>query len=171
MGSWYDRDLIVSTMQSNGFDRVATAKLFGCHPVTITHQMQLAAGAEGKPYVNQKIRGKRATGKPSIRWGHEALMKLTTILAREVVPPNKDIAIEMGVSLAALQTAMSRFNLSPHHRSKNVKRPDYRKDSARTNNRQLRNCLTCDKMFGSQGIHNRMCQPCGGIGSVEKEMI
>lgn len=166
-----DRDMIVATMEANGGDRAATAKIIGCCGTTVTRQMHMAAAAEGKTYVDQRGRGGRAKGNPQIKWDTVAIMKLTTILARNPIPPNQKIALEMGVSLQALQTAMSRFNLSPHTRSKNVKREEYRKDLSREENRRLRDCMCCRKPFGSEGIHNRLCLSSGGIGSVEKEMV
>jgi transposase len=117
--SWYDRDLIVATMKSNGFDRVATAESFGCSTDTVTRQMKMAARDEGKPNANQKGRGgrvrARAAGKPNIRWNSDAITKLTCILARDLIP-NREIAFEMGVTLQALRTALSRFGLSPRTR-------------------------------------------------------
>ena len=82
----YDRDLIVATMKSNGFDRVAAAEIVGCDPITITRQMQMAARAEGKPSVSQKIRGGNAKGVARIKWDAAAIMKVTAILARNPPP-------------------------------------------------------------------------------------
>jgi hypothetical protein len=43
VSSPYDRDLIVATMKSNGFGRIATAEIVGCNPYTVTRQMQMEA--------------------------------------------------------------------------------------------------------------------------------
>jgi hypothetical protein len=160
VSSHRNRDLIVATMEVTGFDRAATAKIIGCCGSTVTRQMHMAAADKGKSYVSQKGRGGRAKGSPQIQWNAQAIMKLTAILASKPIPPNPKIALEMGVSLQALQTAMSRFNLSPHTRSKNVKREEYRKDLSREDNRRMRNCLCCEKPFGSEGNHNRLCPGC-----------
>ncbi len=159
MGSWYDRDEIVTEMKQHDFDRVAVAKIVGCSTRTITRQMQVAAGIEGKPYTNQKIRGQKAADKPRIRWNSEALMKLTSILARDPLPPHAAIAFEMGVTKPALWTALSRFGLSPKVMSNNVKHPKDQRPRG-TGHRKLRSCMCCGKPFGSYGINNRLCQGC-----------
>jgi hypothetical protein len=63
----------------------------------------MAAAAGGKTYINQRGRGGRAKGNPQIRWDTVAIMKLTAILANKPIPSNRKIALEMGVSLQALQ--------------------------------------------------------------------
>jgi hypothetical protein len=72
--SHYDRSLIVETMKSNGFDRVATAKVIGCHPTAVSRQMQMAARDTDKPYVNQKTRSGRGTGVARIKWTPKAMV-------------------------------------------------------------------------------------------------
>jgi hypothetical protein len=221
VGSWFDRDAIVVAMAQNDFDRVAAAAVVGCHPYTVTRQMQFDADVRGVVYVNQKARGGRARGLGAarIKWDATALMKLTAILGRTPIPRNAEVAAEMGVTLQALQTAMSRFGLSPHTRptwddkamsklaailarkptppnkdiasemgvtlpalqaamtkfgllrdySKNVRRPEYQKEESRAENRRMRNCMCCNRPFGSEGINNRLCLRCGGMGSIDKE--
>jgi hypothetical protein len=66
----------------------------------------------------------------------------------------------MRVTTAALQTAMTRFGLAPHRQSENVKRPEYQQELSRLENRRMRNCMCCEKPFGSQGNHNRLCIGC-----------
>jgi hypothetical protein len=67
VSSHRNRDLIVATMKSNGFDREATATALGCCGSTVTRQMHMAAAAEGKTYINQRGRGGRAKGKTPVR--------------------------------------------------------------------------------------------------------
>jgi hypothetical protein len=218
-----DRALIVETMKSNGFDRVATALEVGCHPTTVTYHMQKAALDEGKPYVSRKVKGgrARAAGGVRIKWDDASIMKLTSILSRKPLPPNSEIAFEMGVTLSALQTAMTRFNLTPHRTSaraiwtveaiskltsilarnpvpkgkeiavemgvsmrslrramteydltwrtssKNVERLEYYPVPPRAAP-HIRICLCCERRFGSEGVHDRLCDDCGNLdGEIE----
>jgi hypothetical protein len=102
---------------------------------------------------------------PMVVWNVESIEKLNDILQRQPLPRNADIAAEMGCTKSALQTAMSRFNLSPHAHRENVKHWRDQKPHATPNRRPVRLCMCCEKPFGSEGIEDRLCPPCGGIGS------
>jgi hypothetical protein len=93
-------------------------------------------------------------------WNEQTLMKLSNILARDQIPSNGEIAVEMGVTLTALGTAMTKFGMSPYRGSKNSERI-YQNESFRVDTRRMRDCLCCEKPFGSDGIHDRLCDECG----------
>jgi hypothetical protein len=155
VNSWYDRDKILAEFARHGFDRDMTAKEIGCHPTTVSWHARADAKSAGKPNVGRIIGGntKRA---PQIRWNKDSIAKLIAILERRPLPSNAAIAEEMGVSKGALQTAMSRFNLASHMHKPLL-------------DRRVRPCMNCDSPFGSEGIGNRLCRRCGGMGSVNQE--
>ena len=151
------------------------------------------------------------TARGRIRWNDASIMKLTCILARRPLPSNNEIAFEMGVTLAGLQTALSRFGLSPHTRpvwndeaiaklrailardpippvqeiasemgmtlsavsgainkfelawrtSSTNDKPDFHVEWQPSDTRRTRKCMCCEKPFGSEGIHDRLCDTCG----------
>jgi hypothetical protein len=75
----------------------------------------------------------------------------------------------MGCTPGALQTAMSRFGLSRHNRSKNLIDPGQQKPQ-NIESRRILKCVNYDRPFGSGGKFNRFCIPCGGVGSRDKDM-
>jgi hypothetical protein len=93
-------------------------------------------------------------------WNDERILKLETILARHPLPTNGEIAVEMGVTLRALGTAMTKLGMSPYRGSKKSERI-YQNESFRVDTRRMRDCLCCEKPFGSEGIHDRLCDECG----------
>lgn len=80
-----------------------------------------------------------------ILWDDENRAKLAALLA-EVPPLSKEaIAAKMGITVSAVQTAMSRLGMS---------RPDGHAD------RKMRTCLSCEKSFMSEWKGNRHCTQC-----------
>jgi hypothetical protein len=82
----------------------------------------------------------RTIGVGQIRWNKDSILKLTTILERQPLPRNREIALEMGVTLRALGTAMTKLGMSPYRGSKNAERI-YQNEAFRVDTRRMRDCL------------------------------
>ena len=89
-----------------------------------------------------------------VRWDDENVAKLRAMATQSPRPLTEDIAKSFGTTVNAIQTAVSRFDIT--------------KGLAGATGGELkdlsvlkeRKCMTCQKPFVSEGIHNRRCVPC-----------
>jgi len=164
----YDAKTVLEAARRHPNSFTAAAKLIPCSYPTFVRYLRLAERETGeKVGINRNTHNKDS--QPKVLWNRHAIAKLAAILDRDPIPEKREIAAEMGASQGAIQTSMSRFNLTPSRFSTNVDHLNFQK--SRGTRRRLRNCVCCGKPFGSEGKHkhNRMCVQCGGLGSAARE--
>lgn len=89
-----------------------------------------------------------------VTWDEGNVAKLRVMATQSPRPSNSDIAKAFGTSLNAIQTVLSRFDITKGNTGRRI---GELKDLSGLKERK---CLRCQKPFASEGIHNRRCSPC-----------
>jgi hypothetical protein len=117
----------------------AAAAHVGCTYDTIDNYMIKA----GLPIIPRRSKAPKL-GVKKVDWNAAAVLKLKALIDLEPRPSIDQIAAEMQCSRAALAGIMSKLRLS-----------------FRESRLETRDCLCCERSFGSEGIHDRLCNECG----------
>jgi hypothetical protein len=139
----YSNTEVAAALRAAGGDKHAAARSLGCSQYVIYRFLE-EEGLLTPP-----------APRAAVRWTSEDVDKLREAILRTPRPSKETLAEEFGTTAKAIQTALSRFNLT-------------RQDAPRSGMRQpadvsgfrSRACMCCSKPFLSEGSHNRMCTEC-----------
>jgi hypothetical protein len=134
----YDMNIILEAARPFPDDVQAAAEHADCH-YSIDRYMRSA----GLPIIPRRSKAPKL-GVKHVDWNAAAILKLKSLIDSTPRPSIDQIAAEMQCSRAALYGIMSKLRLS-----------------FRDTKLEIRNCLCCRRQFGSEGIHDRMCDECG----------
>lgn len=89
---------------------------------------------------------------PGMTWDSATIDRIVSMISREPRPTNAAIAAELGCSITALATLLSRRGISNSHGA----------EARRAGRlaRQMRPCLCCRVPFRPESRVNRLCQRC-----------
>ncbi|MBN8984425.1 MAG: winged helix-turn-helix domain-containing protein [Rhizobiales bacterium] len=98
------------------------------------------------------VLGLPARNPVGMAWNTETIKRIVSMISRNPRPTNAEIAAEMGVSVTALATLLSRRGISNSHGAE-----------ARRAGRlavQMQPCICCRVPFRPESRVNRLCQRC-----------
>jgi hypothetical protein len=135
----YEIDTILEAARLFPGNVQAAAEHVGCTDSTIDAYMQKA----GLPIIPRRSKVPKL-GVKKVDWNAAAILKLKALIDLEPRPSIDQIAAEMQCSRPALHGIMSKLRLS-----------------FRDSKLEIRSCMCSERSFGSEGIHDRLCNECG----------
>lgn len=145
---------LLEAVAEHGHDNVAIAALFKVTKSVVNmHRRRLGVPSPkgARPRHTAAKTAVQDWPMADVRWNDENVAKLRTMATQDPRLPTEEIARAFGTSIIAIQTALSRFDITKGgagNQPKNLSGPTQRK------------CMSCQKPFMSEGIHNRRCSNC-----------
>jgi hypothetical protein len=161
----YDPNKVLAAVALHPTNLFEAARVVGCSKTTILSYLKRMDSEAGRTVIERKFRPQPM---PEMTWNDAAVRKLAAILTRVPSPSNQAISVEMGCTEGAVQTAMSRFGFTKRRFVTAALWPQNQRPFKEVT-KQLRNCMNCERPFGSEGKFNRLCTRCGGVGSINYE--
>jgi hypothetical protein len=149
-----DAELIAAVYELG--DTAAIAERFGCTVDLIQiHRRRLCiAGKRGRVAAPKIECTPVAPPEGGVSWTPENIGRLRAMATQSPRPPTEEIAAVFGTSKNAIQSAMSRFDITKRQGGST----GYElKDLSAFKERK---CMSCARPFLSEGIHNRRCTTC-----------
>lgn len=148
---------LLAAVAKHGDDSAAIAKELGvCKGVIKEHRRRLGVPGKkgGRRYPNAASLAVQDWPLVKIKWTEENVARLRAMVMQTPRPATEDVARAFGITISATQTAMSRFDIT-----KGCVGGRYGELPPLSGLTQ-RKCMTCEKPFLSEGIHNRRCSYC-----------
>ncbi|EIG62906.1 hypothetical protein [Bradyrhizobium sp. WSM1253] len=144
---------LLAAIEKHGRDSAAIAEELGVSKAWIIverRRLGVSAPAGGIPRPGSAKHAVHDWPMVDLRWTDDNVAKLREMAMRMPRTPTADIAREFGTSVNAIQTAMSRFSITRNSGN----------EPNDLSAMKPRKCMTCQKPFASEGIHNRRCNSC-----------